>query len=100
MSLFTRLKQFDAYSKTLEDFKVKTFSGATSEKSHNNITLNNVYIIYIYIYVVKVGVKLRISFRNESRVIVLTGKMETIINKKTHYLISYANGIYIFIYGL
>ena len=45
-SLFTRLKQFDAYSKTLEDFKVKTFSGATSEKSHNNITLSNVYIIY------------------------------------------------------
>ena len=56
-SLFTRLKQFDAYSKTLEDFKVKTFSGATSEKSHNNITINDIYIIiYIYVCVVKVGV--------------------------------------------
>ena len=26
-----RLKQFDAYPKTLEDFRVKTWGGATSE---------------------------------------------------------------------
>lgn len=26
-----RLKNLDAYSKTLEDFKIKTFSGATSK---------------------------------------------------------------------
>ncbi len=30
----TRLKQFDAYPKTLEDFRVKTYGGATS-KSRN-----------------------------------------------------------------
>ena len=28
MSFFDRLKRFDAYPKTLEDFRVKTFSGA------------------------------------------------------------------------
>lgn len=27
----SRLKQFDAYPKTLEDFRVKTYGGATSE---------------------------------------------------------------------
>lgn len=26
-----KLRQFDAYPKTAEDFKVKTFSGATSQ---------------------------------------------------------------------
>ena len=26
-----RLKQFDAYPKTLEDFRIKTYSGAGSE---------------------------------------------------------------------
>lgn len=30
--IFGRLKQFDAYPKTLEDFRVKTFSGATSKR--------------------------------------------------------------------
>lgn len=29
----SRLKQFDAYPKTLEDFRVKTYGGATSERS-------------------------------------------------------------------
>ena len=29
-SLIGRLKQFDAYPKTLEDFRIKTYSGATS----------------------------------------------------------------------
>ncbi len=27
-----RLKQFDAYPKTLEDFRVKTYGGATSKQ--------------------------------------------------------------------
>ena len=30
-SMLGRLKNLDAYSKTLEDFKIKTFSGATSK---------------------------------------------------------------------
>lgn len=28
MDIFTKLKRFDAYPKTLEDFRVRTFSGA------------------------------------------------------------------------
>lgn len=28
--IFGKLKQFDAYPKTLEDFRVKTFGGAAS----------------------------------------------------------------------
>ena len=31
MSVLNRLKQLDAYSKTLDDFKIKTFGGATSK---------------------------------------------------------------------
>ena len=30
--IITRLKRFDAYPKTLEDFRVKTFGGATGER--------------------------------------------------------------------
>ena len=29
--ILTRLRQLDAYPKTLEDFRIKTFSGATGE---------------------------------------------------------------------
>lgn len=29
--VFNRLRQFDAYPKTLEDFRVKTFSGAAGK---------------------------------------------------------------------
>ena len=29
--MLEKLKQFDAYSKTSDEYKVKTFSGATSE---------------------------------------------------------------------
>ena len=29
-----RLKQFDAYPKTLEDFRVKTYGGATSKPAY------------------------------------------------------------------
>ena len=29
--IWTRLRQLDAYPKTLEDFRIKTFSGATGE---------------------------------------------------------------------
>ena len=29
--IFRKLKQFDAYPKTLEDFRIKTYGGATSE---------------------------------------------------------------------
>lgn len=29
--MFEKLKQFDAYSKTSDEYRVKTFSGATSE---------------------------------------------------------------------
>ncbi len=28
MGLWTNIRQFDAYPKTLEDFRIKTFSGA------------------------------------------------------------------------
>lgn len=31
MDTFSKLKQFDAYPKTLEDFRVKTWGGATGE---------------------------------------------------------------------
>lgn len=31
--LFGRLRQFDAYPKTLEDFRIKTFGGATGNTS-------------------------------------------------------------------
>ncbi len=31
----SRLKQFDAYPKTLEDFRVKTYGGATSKTAMN-----------------------------------------------------------------
>lgn len=31
MAMLGRLKQFDAYPKTLEDFRVKTWGGATSK---------------------------------------------------------------------
>jgi len=30
-SIASRLKQFDAYPKTLEDFRIKTFSGAVGK---------------------------------------------------------------------
>lgn len=32
MDTFSKLKQFDAYPKTLEDFRVKTWGGATGER--------------------------------------------------------------------
>lgn len=32
METFNKLKQFDAYPKTLEDFRVKTWGGATGER--------------------------------------------------------------------
>lgn len=32
MDTFNKLKQFDAYPKTLEDFRVKTWGGATGEQ--------------------------------------------------------------------
>ena len=32
MDISTRLKQFDAYPKTLEDFRIKTYGGALSKK--------------------------------------------------------------------
>ena len=43
----SRLKQFDAYPKTLEDFRVKTYGGATSELILyvSNRDLTNLYII-------------------------------------------------------
>jgi len=31
--IWTRLRQLDAYPKTLEDFRIKTFSGATGESA-------------------------------------------------------------------
>ena len=34
METFNKLKQFDAYPKTLEDFRVKTWGGATGEKRY------------------------------------------------------------------
>jgi len=34
-AVFSRLRQFDAYPKTLEDFRVKTFSGAAGKFSVN-----------------------------------------------------------------
>ena len=42
--IFGKLKQFDAYPKTLEDFRVKTFGGAASEyHSLLCIALNALY---------------------------------------------------------
>jgi len=32
--IWTRLRQLDAYPKTLEDFRIKTFSGATGERTN------------------------------------------------------------------
>jgi len=32
-ALLDRLRKFDAYPKTLEDFRIKTFGGATSKTS-------------------------------------------------------------------
>lgn len=32
MDTLNKLKQFDAYPKTLEDFRVKTWGGATGER--------------------------------------------------------------------
>ena len=32
MDTFSKLKQFDAYPKTLEDFRVKTWGGVTGER--------------------------------------------------------------------
>lgn len=43
MSVLNRLKQLDAYSKTLEDFKIKTFGGAASEPYIVSFT-------YFYLY--------------------------------------------------
>lgn len=41
-NILGRLKQFDAYPKTLEDFRVKTFGGATSKSCLYHIYLNDV----------------------------------------------------------
>ena len=32
IDFFTKLKDFDAYPKTLEDFRVRTFSGAAGKE--------------------------------------------------------------------
>ena len=36
-SFFTKLRRFDAYPKTLEDFRVKTFGGAAGELSIKHV---------------------------------------------------------------
>jgi len=38
--IWTRLRQLDAYPKTLEDFRIKTFSGATGECSVDEYSKN------------------------------------------------------------
>ena len=43
-SLLDKLRQYDAYPKTLEDFQVKTYCGAAGEFDYCDILLN-LYII-------------------------------------------------------
>ena len=43
--MWARLKNLDAYSKTLEDFKIKTFSGATSKFNLERLTIIN--LLYV-----------------------------------------------------
>ena len=38
IDFFTKLKDFDAYPKTLEDFRVRTFSGAAGKKDRPNFS--------------------------------------------------------------
>lgn len=38
METLNKLKQFDAYPKTLEDFRVKTWGGATGERHMSTYT--------------------------------------------------------------
>ena len=53
---FSKLKQFDAYPKTIEDFRIKTLGGATGEryiKIHSFTGYLKMYIngcVYVYIY--------------------------------------------------
>lgn len=43
--LINKFKQFDAYAKTLEDFKVKTATGATS----NLISISVSFLLLFYL---------------------------------------------------
>ena len=42
--MFEKLRQFDAYPKTLEDFRIKTFGGATGIITLRQLTISTVYI--------------------------------------------------------
>ena len=40
-AVFSRLRQFDAYPKTLEDFRVKTFSGAAGTSNVSLVPMSS-----------------------------------------------------------
>ena len=44
--MFEKLRQFDAYPKTLEDFRIKTFGGATGTNNIHYPTSSRLLTIY------------------------------------------------------